>query len=174
MSTEQRQYPIGKWTVKESYSLKEIEENIAVIEKYPAKYKRFTKQLSDEDLNKTYREDSWTVRQILTHVSDMHILHYARFKQALCDENPVGFAANINAWNNTIEIFSTPTADTLLLMEATHRRWVFLMKNMLESDFDKTFFHPLRQVNQTLAQALSVAAWHTKHHFEHIKIALSI
>ncbi len=172
MTTEQRQYPIGKWTAKESYSVKEIEKNIAVIEKYPAKYKRLTKQLSDEDLAKTYREGSWTVREILVHLSDMHFLHYARFKQALSDQNPVGFAANINAWNVTPEVASTPTADALLLLEATHKRYVHLAKSMSGNDFDKTYFHPLRQMNLTLAQSLSISAWHTKHHFEHIKIAL--
>lgn len=121
---------------------------------------------------KQYREGAWTVRQLLTHVSDMHILHYARFKQALSDENPVGFVANINAWNITPEISSTPTADTILLLEATHKRWVHLMKNMSDSDFERTFFHSLRQIDLTLAQALSMAAWHIKHHFEHIKIAI--
>ena len=173
MTLEQRQYPIGKWKIKKSYSAKEIERNIAVIEKYPAKYKRLTKKLSDEDLAKQYREGSWNVRELLVHVSDMHILHYARFKQALTDENPTGYSAIINAWNKTSEIASTPTADTLLLLEATHKRWVHLMKNMSSSDFDKTFFHVLRQINLTLAQALSMAAWHCKHHFEHIKIALN-
>jgi hypothetical protein len=57
-------------------------------------------------------------------------------------------------------------------LEATHKRWVHLMKAMSENDFEKTIFHPLRQVNLTLAQALSMAVWHSKHHFEHIKIAL--
>ncbi len=168
MTLEQRQYPIGKWTPKRSYSAKEIERNIGIIEKYPAKYKRLTKKLSDEELNKTYREGAWNIRQLLTHISDMHIMHYARFKQALSEENPVGFIANINAWNATAEILSTPPVDALLLLEATHKRWVLLMRNMSESDFDKTFFHALRQLNLTLAQALSMA----KHHFEHIRIAL--
>lgn len=173
MTLEQRQYPIGKWTPKKSYSVKEIERNIGIIEKYPAKYKRLTKKLSDEDLAKTYREGAWNIRQLLTHISDMHIMHYARFKQALSDENPVGFVANINAWNATAEISSTPPADALLLLEATHKRWVSLMRSMSANDFDKTFFHALRQLNLTLAQALSMAAWHSKHHFEQIKIALN-
>lgn len=172
MTIEQRQYPIGKWKAKKSYSTKEIERNIDIIEKYPAKYKRLTKKLSDQELESQYREGSWNIRQILVHISDMHILHYARFKQALSDENPIGFAANINAWNATSEISSTPPADALLLLEATHKRWVLLMKTMSENDFDKTFHHPLRQINLTLAQALSMAAWHSKHHLEHIKIAL--
>lgn len=38
MTIEQSQYPIGKWQPKKSYSTKEIERNIGIIEKYPSKY----------------------------------------------------------------------------------------------------------------------------------------
>lgn len=172
MELEQRQYPIGKWTFKKKYSEKEIQRFIAIIEKYPAKYKRLTKHLSDSDLAKTYREGGWNIRQVITHIADMHILHFARFKQALCDDNPVGFAANINGWNSLAEVNNAPVADSVLLLEATHKRWVHLLKTMPLTDFDRTFFHPLRNINLTLAQALSMAAWHTRHHFEHIKIAM--
>ncbi|MBL7817524.1 MAG: putative metal-dependent hydrolase [Saprospiraceae bacterium] len=173
MELEKRQYPIGKWQPKEKYSEKDIQEFIAIIEKYPAKYKRLTKNLSDEDLAKTYRDGAWHIRQLVVHISDMHILHFARFKQAICEENPVGFLANINGWSNMQEVQTTPVADALLLLEATHKRWVHQMRHMQESDWQRTFFHPLRNRNLTLAQALSMAAWHTQHHFEHIKIALA-
>jgi hypothetical protein len=173
MELTQRQYPIGKWNPKKKYSEKEIEKNIKIIEKYPAKYKQLTKKLSDADLTKVYREGAWDIRQLVTHIADMHILHFARFKQALCEENPVGFLANINGWNNLTEVKTAPVGDSLLLLEATHKRWVHLMHTMAANDFNRTFFHPLRQMELTLAQALSMAAWHTRHHLEHIKIALS-
>lgn len=173
MELEKLQYPIGKWKPKKSYTEKEIQRNIAVIEKFPAKYKRLTKKLSDAELAKTYREGSWNVRQLVIHISDMHILHFARFKQALCEDSPVGFLANINGWAKNEEVNTAPVADGLLLLEATHKRWVHLMKTMSAEDFEKSFFHPLRQINLTLAQALHMSAWHTKHHFEHIKLALA-
>ncbi len=172
MELEQRQYPIGKWSPKKKYSEKDIQKFIAILEKYPAKYKRLTKKLTDEELAKTYREGAWNIRQLLVHISDMHILHYARFKQALCDENPVGFVANINAWNSLSEVHSASVGDAVLMLEVTHKRWLHLMTTMAVQDFDRTFFHPLRNMNLTLVQALSMAAWHTRHHFEHIKIAL--
>jgi uncharacterized damage-inducible protein DinB len=173
MELEQRQYPIGKWAPKKKYSEKDIQKFKTIIEKYPAKYKRLTKKLSDEQLAKTYREGAWNVRQLITHISDMHILHYARFKQALCDENPVGFVANINAWNVLPEVHTASVADSIMLLEATHKRWVHLMETMALSDFDRTFFHPLRNASLTLAQALSMAAWHCRHHKAHIEIALN-
>jgi uncharacterized damage-inducible protein DinB len=172
MELEQRTYPIGKWAAKKKYSEKEIQKFITIIDKSPAKYKRVTKKLTDAELAKTYREGAWNIRQLITHISDMHILHYARFKQALCDENPVGFVANINAWNSMAEVNSASIADSITLLEATHKRWVHLMKTMAIQDFDRTFFHPLRNVNLTLAQALSMAAWHCRHHLGHIEVAL--
>jgi len=42
------------------------------------------------------------------------------------------------------------------------------MRNMLENDFEKTFFHVLRQTNLNLKQTLSIGALHTKHHFDNI------
>lgn len=173
MELEKRQYPIGKWNPKKQYSQKEIEKFISIIEKYPSKYKRLAKKLSDDDLLKTYREGAWNIRQLVTHIADMHILHFARFKQALCVDNPLGFVANINGWNALSEVNSAPIADSLLLLEATHKRWVHLMSTMSEADFNRTFHHPLRNADFTLAQALSMAAWHSRHHFEHIKIALN-
>ena len=172
MELEQRQYPIGKWAPKKKYSEKDIQKFITIIDKYPAKYKRLTKKLTDEELAKSYRTGGWNVRQVITHISDMHILHFARFKQALCDENPVGFAANINGWNSLTEVYTAPVADSIMLLEATHKRWVHLMKTMAYQDFDRTFFHPLRNTNLTLAQALSMAAWHSRHHLAHVEIAL--
>ena len=172
MELEQLKYPIGKLVFKKKYSEKEIQKLLSIIEKYPAKYKRLTKKLTDEDLAKTYRDGSWNVRQLLTHISDMHILHFSRFKQALCDENPVGFAANINGWNALTEVHTAPVADAIMLLEATHKRWAHLMHTMAFEDFNRTFFHPLRQTNLTLAQALAMGAWHSQHHFEHIRIAI--
>ncbi|MDZ7880122.1 MAG: putative metal-dependent hydrolase [Saprospiraceae bacterium] len=173
MELEQRQYPIGKWVAKKKYSEKEIQKFIAIIDKYPAKYKRLTKKLTDDQLAKSYRTGSWTVRQVVTHISDMHILHYARFKQALCDTNPIGFVAHINGWNSLAEVHSASVADSVLLLEATHKRWVHLMSTMSFEDFNRTFHHPLRGIDLTLAQALSMGAWHTRHHFAHIEVALT-
>jgi uncharacterized damage-inducible protein DinB len=173
MELEQRQYPIGKWQSKKKYTEKDIAKFKSIIATYPAKYKRLTRKLTEAELDKTYRDGGWNIRQLVVHISDMHILHYARFKQTLTGDNPVGFVANINAWNAMSEVDDAPVADALALLEATHKRWVHLMNSLSMTDYERTFHHPLRGVDLTLAQALSMAAWHCRHHLEHIKIALS-
>ncbi|PLK46176.1 DinB family protein [Emticicia sp. TH156] len=172
MTLEERQFPIGKWKPEELYSEEEMAQNVSIIEQYPAKYTELTKNLSAEQLAQSYREGAWSIHKIVVHISDMHILHFARFKQTLCEDNTQGYGSNINGWANNPEVETVPLADALLLLEATHKRWVHLLKSMSPADFNKSFFHVGRQMNVTLAQALHMGAWHSKHHLEHIKIAL--
>ncbi|MBA4851934.1 DinB family protein [Emticicia sp. BO119] len=172
MTLEERKFPIGKWTPENSYSDEAIAQNISIIEQYPAKYEQLTKSLSADELAKSYREGAWSIHSLVVHISDMHILHFARFKQALCEDNPQGYGPNINGWANNPEVPSVPLADALLLLEATHKRWTHLLKTMSSEDFSRTFFHLGRQMNLTLAQALHMAAWHCVHHLGHIQIAL--
>ena len=65
MILEQRQYPVGKWIAKDHYSSEEIQENIALMKAYGLRYKELTQHLSEEDLERTYREGSWTIRQLV-------------------------------------------------------------------------------------------------------------
>ena len=173
MTLEERQFPIGKWKPENSYSDKEMAQNISIIEHYAAKYAELTQNLSAVQLAQSYREGAWSIHKVVVHISDMHILHFARFKQALCENNPQGFGPNINGWANNPEVETVPLADALLLLEATHKRWTHLLKSMSPDDFNRSFFHVGRQMNLSLAQALHMGAWHSKHHLEHIKIALA-
>lgn len=173
MTLEERQFPIGKWKPESSYSEEEMARNIGIIEQYPAKYAQLIANLSAEELAKSYREAAWDIHTLVVHVSDVHILHFARFKQALCEDNPHGFIPNVTGWANNPEVPSVPLADALMLLEATHKRWVHLLKSMSSEDFNRTFYHAGRQLTVTLAQALHMGAWHSAHHLEHIKIALA-
>ncbi len=172
MTLEERQFPIGKWKPEELYSEEELARNISIIEHYPARYVALTQNLSAEQLAQSYRAGAWNIHKLVVHISDMHILHFARFKQALCEDNPQGYGPNINGWANNPEVPGVPLADALMLLEATHKRWTHLLKSMSSDDFNKTYFHVGRQMNLKLAQALHMGAWHCAHHLEHIKIAL--
>lgn len=170
---ENIQYPVGKWTAKDRYSSEEIQQNIAQIRAYGLKFKELTLQLSQEDLEKTYREGSWTIRQVVHHVADTHLWHFIRIKQALTEENPIGMFGNVNALSVLPDSAKAPISDSLLMIESTHNRYAYVFENIRESEYQKTYYHPFRQINVTIPQALDMTVWHAKHHFEHIKIALS-
>ena len=56
------------------------------------------KNLSDKQLDTSYRPEGWTVRQVVHHLSDSHHHSYTRFKWALTEENPVIKAYDERLW----------------------------------------------------------------------------
>lgn len=172
MDIQSLQFPIGKWSPKGDYTADEIQERLTTLKTIPAEYRALTELLSHEELQKQYREGSWTIQQLIHHVADMHLLHYIRFKQALTEDNPNGVVAKIDAWATMEEAKTAPIGFSLQMMEGTHARWTNLMEQMSAEDFQKGYYHPLRQINIKLIDALDMGAWHAKHHLAHIKIAL--
>jgi uncharacterized damage-inducible protein DinB len=174
MTLEQLQYPVGKWAAKESYSSEEIQANIAEVLAYATKFKELTQNLSEEDLEKTYREGSWTIRQVIHHVADTHLWHFIRIKQALTEENPAGVFGNVNALAVLPDTQKAPIADSLQMIESTHKRYAYVFSNIPASDYGRTYYHPFRQINVTVPQALDMTVWHSRHHYGHILIALGV
>ncbi len=174
MTLEQIQYPIGKWASKDHYSPEEIEQNITDILAYALKYRELTSHLSDEDLEKTYREGSWTIRQLVHHVADTHMWHFIRIKQALTEGSPVGLFGNVNALAALADSAKAPIMNSLQMIECTHNRYAYLAENIAESEYHKTYYHPFRQIHVTIPQAIDMSVWHLKHHLGHIEIALKI
>lgn len=172
MTLEQIQYPVGKWSSKDHYSSEKIEQNIADILDYALKYTELTQHLSEENLEKTFREGSWTIRQLVHHVADTHLWHFIRIKQALTEENPVGVVGNVSAFSALPDSAKAPIEDSLQMIESTHKRYAYVFSNIPVIDYGRTYYHPFRQINVTLPQALDMTVWHAKHHLGHIEIAL--
>ncbi len=174
MELQALQYPIGKWVPQETHTWEEIQEKIALLKTIPAKYKEVSAELSDEDLLKQYREGSWSVRQIIHHVADMHVLYFVRFKHALTEVNSEAVVGKVDAWANLEEAKTAPIDFSLTLLAGVHQRWTYLLEQMTEEDFQKGFYHPTRKMYMTLKDAVDIGVWHSQHHLAHIKIALGI
>ena len=67
---EHLKYPIGQPNIPTTITNKEIQEWILVIENFPEKLNALVKKLSDEQLNTKYRENGWTIRQVIHHCAD--------------------------------------------------------------------------------------------------------
>lgn len=173
MTLEQIQYPVGKWIAKESYTAADIQQNVTDLVYYASQYHQLTSHLTDEELAKTYREGSWSVRQVIHHVADTHLWHFLRIKQALTEDNPAGIFGNVNMLA-VLPDYEAPVADSLAMLISTHNRYADLFTKIHESSYPRTYFHPFRQINVMLPQALDMTVWHSKHHLGHIKIALGL
>lgn len=173
MPADDRQYPIGRWDGRDGYSSGERRALIDQLRNLPADYRRQTGSLTDEDLTRQYRPGSWTVRQLVHHVADTHHWHFFRVKQALAEtEKTIGLFARVNAWATLPDTLTGPVEPSLLLTEGIHQRWAFLSDTLSETDWARVYYHPGRERDLSLAQALAIGVWHARHHLAHINLAL--
>ncbi|WP_080238886.1 YfiT family bacillithiol transferase [Spirosoma rigui] len=172
-SVDARQYPIGSWDNRDTYSSDERAELIAELRNLPTLYRQATEALTDEQLARCYRPGSWTVRQLVHHIADTQHWHFYRVKQTLSEpEKTIGIFGNVNAWAAMPEARQAPVNPSLLLIDGIHQRWAFLCETLSEADWKRVYYHPFRQRDLTLEQALAIGVWHGRHHLAHIGLAL--
>jgi uncharacterized damage-inducible protein DinB len=145
-----------------------------VMQTAPARYRELVAQLPAGDLARTYREGSWTVRQLVHHVADIQSLNFLRLKKALTEADSVAPLVEVNGWAAATDTAAGPVEDSLLMLEGITRRYVFLARTLNEETLGRTFYHPARQMHFDLRSALHLTAWHTEHHLAHIHIALGL
>ena len=164
-------YPIGQLQVPENVTVESVEEWLKQIETYTVRLRETVDSLSEEELNKTYREGAWTVRQLVHHIADSQLNMYQRLKLALTDENPTVPAFDEEKWAIQPDT-QLPIESSIKMLEGINERIVSLGNSLTEEQLDRTFTH---QENGEITVATKIAklAWHEKHHLAHIKIALS-
>ena len=169
---EHLKYPIGRFKKPANIDAATINNWITEIEEIPTLLKDLTEKLSEEDLNRTYRPDGWTIRQVVHHVMDSHINAYIRFKWTLTEDNPTIKAYKEALWAELPDTQKTPITISLYLLSGLHYRWSILMRSLSEEDLNRTFLPPESGKTFSLKEMVGAYAWHGKHHLEHVKIAL--
>ena len=170
---DDRRFPIGPFRMQDTYSADERAALIHSIETSPSHYRQVVEPLSPTDLTRTYREGSWTIRQLVHHVADMQFLHYLRMKKALTEPDyTVVTLVNMDGWAQTPDATDAPVADSLLMLEGVHQRYAYLAKSLTTDQLAITYYHPVRQFTINQVQALAMSAWHVQHHLAHIRLAL--
>ncbi|MBD7943441.1 putative metal-dependent hydrolase [Psychrobacillus sp. Sa2BUA9] len=164
-------YPIGELQVPKKVTLENIQEWLKKIENYTIRLRENVDSLSDDELSKTYRDGSWTVRQLVHHIADSQLNMYQRLKLALTDENPTVPAFDQEKWAIQPDT-KLPIESSIKMLEGINERIVSLGYSLTEEQLDRAFTH---QENGKITAATKVAklAWHEEHHLAHIKIALS-
>lgn len=168
-------FPIQPFSKKDFYSPAELKSMISIIEEAPDNYGKIVKNLSSDDLLKTYRDGSWNIRQLVHHVADIQLLHFLRMKKALTepDYNEVT-VIDMDQWAFTPDALLAPVEDSLIMFEGITKRYVFLLRSLDEKALATAYFHPVRKYTINQAQAIAMSAWHVRHHLAHIKISLGM
>ncbi len=161
-------YPIGTFTLEGAITPARREGWIAEVADLPAQLRAAVQGFTEAQYDTPYREEGWTVRQVVHHLPDSHMNAYIRFKFALTENNPTIKPYAEERWAELPDVAGTQVGVSLVLLESLHRRWVVLLKALTESDWQRTYFHPDQKKSLKLEGVLAMYAWHGKHHVAHI------
>lgn len=163
-------FPIGPLQVPDDVKTEHIQEWLEKIGSYSMRLREAVDGLDDEQLEKKYREGSWTVRQLVHHIADSQLNMYQRLKLALTDDNPTVPAFDQEKWA-ALPDNDLPVESSIRMLEGLNERIVSLGQRLPEEVLDRVFTH---EVNGEITVATKVAklCWHEEHHLAHIQIAL--
>ena len=164
---EDLKYPIGKY-IAQPFSEKLLGEWLIDIKNLPLHLENAILNLDEAQLNTTYRDGGWTLKQVVHHVGDSHMNAYIRFKLGLTEDNPTIRPYDEVAWAKMKDTQNLPVNISLTLLHALHARWYEILQHLHEADLSRTIFHPEHKKEMTLWFLLGMYAWHGRHHTAHI------
>ncbi len=164
-------FPIGKLGTPENVTLGDVQKWLAEIDNYTRRLRDVVENITEEELNKTYRDGSWNVRQLVHHIADSQLNMYQRLKLALTDNNPIVPPFNQEEWVE-LEDSLAPIEYSLQMLDGINARIVALGNHIDKDQLERKF--TLKDSGEiTVATKLAKLAWHENHHLAHIEIALS-
>lgn len=172
MDLEKLKYPIGKFQKPDTIGEGQIEKWIESLETLPSKILTISSKLSEMELERIYRPNGWTIRQVIHHIVDSHINAYVRYKWALTESNPKIKAYQEGDWAKLEDACNGPIESSILLLQGLHTRWAYSLKKLDSKDFSKSYFHPGDNETVAISEFIGRYSWHGEHHLAHIKQAL--
>ena len=163
---DELRYPIGKFQFPTASTPATRAASIETLRLLPERLTAAVKGLSDAQLDTSYREGGWTVRQLVHHFADSHANSYIRFKLALTEDSPTIKAYDEDAWARLPDS-RMPIEPSLEFLTGVHARLVTLLESLSEEQFQRAFTHP-RHGRLTVATNLAIYDWHSLHHVAHI------
>ena len=169
---EKLRYPIGHFQCPVTILPAHIAEWTTILEELPEKLKNLVLPLTAAQLDTPYREGGWSIQQLTHHIADSHHNSYTRFKWALTEKSPIIKVYNEKEWVLMADCNKAPIALSLNYLTALHAKLVYLIKGLSSEDLKKSYVHPEDNSVVTVAENIGKYAWHSQHHFAHIKNAL--
>ncbi|MGA8162400.1 MAG: bacillithiol transferase BstA [Acidobacteriaceae bacterium] len=160
-------YPIGRFN-RSAANLNDHGSSVATLAALPEKLRSAVHGLNKAQLNTPYRDGGWTVRQLVHHVADSHMNAYVRMRLALTEDWPTIKSYDERAWADLPDARTAPVQTSLSLIEALHERWTLLLRSLNEEQWQRGYNHP-ENGRQTLAEAVALYDWHSRHHVAHIQ-----
>ena len=159
-------YPVGRFCPPAASMPGVRAAQIETLRLLPERLRAAVAGLNEAQLDTPYRDEGWSVRQVVHHFADSHANAFIRFKLALTEDWPTIKPYDEAAWARLPDS-RLPIDGSLVFIDSLHARWVALLQSMSEEDFQRGYNHP-EMGPQNLAAALALYEWHSRHHVAHI------
>jgi hypothetical protein len=147
------------------------ETSISQIERLPAELEKVVSGAGERELESTYRQGAWTVRQLVHHLADAHVNGYTRMKLTLTEDRPTIKPYNQDEWSKLEDARTLPLSSSLDIIRGIHFRWTALMRSIPDEAWSRKLFHP-ESGEMTLDDLLELYRVHGARHLEQIRAAL--
>jgi DinB superfamily len=163
---EDLRFPIGQFAPPENVTTNDRISAIATLARLPSQMRSAIGGLDQGQLDAPYRDDGWTVRQVVHHVADSHMNAVVRVRLALTEDWPTVTPYDEKAWA-LLHDYAAPAKWSLEIIESLHARWVLLLQSLDDAQWKRGFNHP-KLGPMTVEVATLLYAWHSRHHVAHI------
>lgn len=140
------------------------------IEELPQKVDATVSGLTDHQMETTYREGGWTVRQLVHHLADSHVNGYVRMKLVATEERPLLKTYEQNLWS-LLQDVKMPLESSLSVLRGLHQRWVVFLRSISPEDWSRMGIRS-NGSETTLDDMLAGYARHGENHLAQIRKAL--
>lgn len=165
-------FPLGSFEPKVEPTLEERQRFIQQIPSIVPTLRQIIMKCPLSQLHMPYREEGWSIQQIVHHLADNDMNAYLRFKRALTEEEPVANSYREDLWAELSDYMEVPIENSLTLLETLHFRFLILLKDLRPEDFKRTMRTQLLG-SITLDIALQRFVWHNQHHIAQITSILN-
>jgi uncharacterized damage-inducible protein DinB len=155
-------FPAGEYVPEPTPTADRRAELIAEVDRLPARARAAVHGLTTPQVDTRYK--NWTVRQIVHHLADSHVNASVRFRLALTEDGPTIKPYDETRWAELPDVTGLDVEVSLRLLEALHARWVALLRDMTDADWERTYVHPEYGKTFRLAEVLGLYAHHGRHH----------
>lgn len=163
-------FPIGPLEVPHNITKTTISKWLEQISTYTNRLHDIVTPLTEEQLQQTYRQGAWNVRQLVHHIADSQLNMYQRLKLALTDDTPTVPNFNQDAWALLPDTL-LPVDCSIKMLEGINERIVALAETLSSVDLERAFIHE-KNGKITVGTKLAKLCWHEEHHLAHIKLAI--
>lgn len=160
-------HPLGEFVMPETLTGSERDTALQTLRTFPENLSSTLSALAPHHYELPYRPGGWTVRTLIHHLADSHMVAYSWMRLALTESWPTVYSYDpdrIAALSDS----ALPESLSLQILTALHTRWVATLEALPPETWKSTgYIHP-ETGGCSLEQALAMYDWHCRHHLAHI------